>query len=37
MQRRREAGIKKPNHPAPGMLAAYRKTVGSADAGAIWL
>jgi dihydroxy-acid dehydratase len=37
MQRRREAGVKKPNHPAPGLLAAYRKTVGSADAGAIWL
>lgn len=37
MQRRREAGVKKPNHPAPGMLAAYRKTVGGADAGAIWL
>lgn len=23
--------------PQPGMLAAYRKTVGNADAGAIWL
>jgi len=34
--RRREAGIVKPNHPAPGVLAAYRKMVGSADRGAIW-
>ena len=37
LQRRRKAGAKKPNHPAPGVLAAYRKTVGSADTGAIWL
>jgi dihydroxy-acid dehydratase len=37
LQRRRETGIKKPNHPAPGVLAAYRKMVGSADTGAIWL
>jgi dihydroxy-acid dehydratase len=36
LQRRREAGIKKPNHPAPGVLAAYRKMVGSAESGAIW-
>jgi dihydroxy-acid dehydratase len=33
---RREAGIEKPNHPAPGVLAAYRKMVGSAESGAIW-
>ena len=37
LRRRREAGAQKPNHPAPGLLAAYRKTVGSADTGAIWL
>ena len=37
MRRRREVGVKKPNHPAPGLLAAYRKMVGSADTGAIWL
>jgi len=36
LRRRREAGIEKPNHPAPGVLAAYRKMVGSADSGAIW-
>ena len=37
LQRRRKAGAEKPNHPAPGVLAAYRKMVGSADTGAIWL
>lgn len=37
MQKRRDAGFKRPDHPAPGMLAAYRRTVGSADKGAIWL
>jgi dihydroxy-acid dehydratase len=36
-RRRREAGAQKPNHPAPGMLAAYRRMVGSADTGALWL
>ena len=35
--RRRKAGTAKPNHPAPGLLTAYRKMVGSADAGALWL
>ena len=34
---RSEAGVKKPNHPAPGVLTAYRKMVGGADTGAIWL
>ncbi|MCE5262469.1 MAG: dihydroxy-acid dehydratase [Deltaproteobacteria bacterium] len=37
LQKRRGAGLKRPDHPAPGMLAAYRQTVGSADKGAIWL
>ena len=37
MQRRRKDGVKKPDHPAPGVLAAYRRMVGSADTGAIWL
>ncbi len=37
LRRRREAGTKKPDHPAPGLLTAYRKTVGSADTGALWL
>jgi len=37
MRQRRETGAEKPNHPAPGVLAAYRKMAGSADTGAIWL
>jgi len=37
LQRRREAGLTRPDHPAPGMLAAYRQMVGSADKGAVWL
>ncbi|MHB8909558.1 MAG: dihydroxy-acid dehydratase [Syntrophales bacterium] len=37
MERRRKAGTKKPDHPAPGVLAAYRRMVASADTGAIWL
>jgi dihydroxy-acid dehydratase len=28
---------KKPDHPAHGMLQAYRERVGGADEGAIWL
>jgi dihydroxy-acid dehydratase len=27
----------RPDHPAPGALAAYRKMVGGADSGAVWL
>jgi dihydroxy-acid dehydratase len=27
----------RPNHPAPGLLAAYRQMVGSAESGALWL
>ena len=27
----------KPDHPAPGVLAAYRRGVGDADSGALWL
>lgn len=37
LHRRMEAGYARPDHPAPGMLSAYRKTVGSADTGAVWL
>jgi len=37
LQSRREAGLTRPDHPAPGMLAAYRQMVGSADKGAVWL
>ncbi len=37
MQRRLAEGLVRPDHPAPGLLAAYRKTVGGAEAGAVWL
>jgi len=37
MAQRREAGVVKPDHPAPGLLAAYRRTVQSAEMGALWL
>ncbi len=37
LARRRKKRAKKPDHPAPGVLAAYRKMVGSADTGALWL
>ena len=37
LQRRRKTAAARPNHPAPGVLAAYRKMVSSADTGAIWL
>jgi dihydroxy-acid dehydratase len=37
LARRRKKRARKPDHPAPGVLAAYRKTVGSADKGALWL
>ena len=37
LQRRRKAGLTRPDHPAPGMPAAYRQIVGSADKGAVWL
>jgi dihydroxy-acid dehydratase len=37
MQRRRAAGAVRPDHPAPGLLAAYRRTVQSAETGALWL
>jgi dihydroxy-acid dehydratase len=35
--RRRQAGFVQPDHPAPGMLAAYREMVAGADLGALWL
>ena len=37
MAQRRKAGFVRPDHPAPGMLAAYRQMVAGAEAGAIWL
>jgi len=37
MKQRMEEGLTRPDHKAPGMLSAYRKTVGGAETGAIWL
>ena len=37
LNRRRQKGVKRPDHPAPGMLSAYRNTVAGADAGAVWI
>jgi dihydroxy-acid dehydratase len=37
LRSRQEKGLKRPNHPAPGMLAAYRKMVTGADIGAVWI
>jgi len=34
---RRKAGPKRPDHPAPGMLSAYRRMVSGAEEGALWL
>lgn len=34
---RRKQEIRKPDHPAPGILSQYRKTVQGADKGALWL
>lgn len=37
LRRRMQAPPARPDHPAPGMLAAYRQRVSGADAGAVWL
>ena len=37
LSRRRQAGVVRPDHPAPGVLGAYRRTVSGADLGAVWL
>jgi dihydroxy-acid dehydratase len=37
IKKRQKEPLKRPQHPAPGMLAAYRKTVSGAEKGAIWL
>ena len=34
---RQQQHLKRPDHPAPGMLAAYRKMVTGAEEGALWL
>ncbi len=37
LERRRSNPPPRPDHPAPGLLAAYRAGVGGADSGAVWL
>ncbi len=37
LARRQQQPLKRPDHPAPGMLAAYRKMVTGAEQGAVWL
>ena len=37
MEKRRNEGVQKPDHPAPGLLAAYRNAVTGAESGAIWI
>jgi len=37
LEGRRRTSPERPDHPTPGCLAAYRKMVGGADSGALWL
>jgi dihydroxy-acid dehydratase len=37
LERRQAVAPDRPDHPTPGMLAAYRQMVSGADSGAIWL
>jgi len=37
LKRRQKKPPDRPDHPAPGLLSAYRDMVGGADAGALWL
>jgi dihydroxy-acid dehydratase len=37
LQNRQKIPPARPDHPAPGVLAAYRKMVTGADSGAVWL
>ena len=37
LQRRMESVPTRPDHPAPGLLAAYRQMVSGANQGALWL
>jgi len=37
LKKRQRADIKRPDHPTPGMLNAYRKLVSGADSGAVWI
>ena len=37
LKARQKEPLKRPDHPAEGMLGAYRKTVAGAEKGAVWL
>jgi dihydroxy-acid dehydratase len=37
LRNRQQVSPKRPDHPAPGILAAYREMVSGADFGAVWL
>ncbi len=37
LKQRQQKPPDRPDHPAPGLLSAYRDMVGGADAGALWL
>ncbi len=37
LHNRQQTPAMRPEHPAPGVLAAYREMVGGADSGAVWL
>jgi dihydroxy-acid dehydratase len=37
MEKRRQQPLSRPEHPAPGLLSAYRKMVGGSQNGALWL
>jgi dihydroxy-acid dehydratase len=37
LQQRQKTAPVRPDHPAPGLLKAYRQNVGGADQGAIWI
>ncbi len=37
LEQRKQRPLHRPDHPAPGLLSAYRRMVGGAESGALWL
>ena len=37
LKKRQQQPPERPDHPAPGLLSAYRRMVGGAESGALWL
>ena len=37
LAQRQQQSLERPDHPAPGMLTAYRNMVSGAEKGALWL